>query len=143
MKSSLIQQRSFERHEVSSDIISPTSANSKGQSLGASFTAVNSANCTKDTSLKSHETHHSVHSQTNSIESSTPGTPPSSGHFALPPPPVVEHSYIAGQVSGMLDNESQSSSANSDITSSSSEYEEDFTHETLQGWSKEVFEMNT
>ena len=97
----------------------------------------------------SHETHHSEQPQENG---SVPTTEPLL-HFMLPPPPIVSHSSVAEQVSGVgetvkegkneesqlnTDNESVSSSC----TSSDTEEEEELTEEVLQEWSKEVNKSN-
>ena len=126
--------------------------------LGASFKAVKNPvsgllfrNAVVDTNVpnrSSHETHHSELRQENG---SIPTTEPLL-HFMLPPPPIVSHSSIAEQVSGvgdtvkegrkeeshLNDNESVSSSC----TSSDTEEEEELTGELLQEWSKEVNKSN-
>lgn len=127
--------------------------------LGANFKAGKSPvsrllfhNAVVDTSVpnrSSHETHHSEQPQENG---SVPTTEPLL-HFMLPPPPIVSHSSIAEQVSGVgdtveegrkeeshlnADNESVSSSC----TSSDTEEEEELTKELLQEWSKEVNEYD-
>ena len=91
-------QNSLEETEVSPTV----GIMGQPSSLGASFTASKSSHQkpskqlgSNSPSLSSHETHHSIHSQTNSAASSIPGTPPVYAS-SIPGTPPVYASSIPG-----------------------------------------------